>query len=109
MDLERWWYRLAHVCQRLRNPILGSTFYLGICLVCTYGTYMSAHSPHLPLAIEYIGIGYPDIITTEDEEVMNLIYGVRLQISVENLQNLVMAIQGGGGENLILEHLTIMI
>ncbi|KAI0276410.1 hypothetical protein BGY98DRAFT_986246, partial [Russula aff. rugulosa BPL654] len=45
---ERWWYRLAHVCQRWRNLILGSATYLGLCLVCTYGTPvadMLAHSP----------------------------------------------------------------
>lgn len=76
---ERWWYRLAHACQRWRNLIygliLGSTFYLGICLVCTYGTPiadMLARLPPLPLTIKYIGIGYSDNITTEDEQGMSL-------------------------------------
>jgi hypothetical protein len=52
----RWWYRLAHVCQRWRNLILGSASYLRLSLVCTYGTPvadMLAHSPPLPLAIDY--------------------------------------------------------
>jgi hypothetical protein len=31
----RWWYKLAHVCQRWRNLILGSASYLGVSLVCT--------------------------------------------------------------------------
>ena len=45
---EKWWYKLAHVCQRWRNlrgrmptqvwVILGSVSYLGLCLVCTSGT-----------------------------------------------------------------------
>ena len=52
----RWWYKLAHVCQRWRNVILGSASYLGVSLVCTYGTPvadMLAHSPPLPLVIDY--------------------------------------------------------
>jgi hypothetical protein len=32
-DRERWWYQLAHVCQRWRNLIHGSASYLGLCLV----------------------------------------------------------------------------
>jgi hypothetical protein len=46
-DRELWWYKLAHVCQRWRNVILGPASYLGLCLVCTYGTPvadMLAHS-----------------------------------------------------------------
>jgi hypothetical protein len=52
----RWWYGLAHVCQRWRNVILGSASYLGVSLICTYGTPvadMLAHSPPLPLVIDY--------------------------------------------------------
>jgi hypothetical protein len=62
----QWWYKPAHVCQRWRNIILGSTSYLGLCLVCTNGTPvadMLAHSPPLPLAIDYF-----DYITAEDEK-----------------------------------------
>ena len=52
----RWWYNLAHICQRWRNIIFGTASYLGISLVCTYGTPvadMLAHSPPLPLIIHY--------------------------------------------------------
>ena len=68
---ERWWYRLAHVCQRWRNLILGSASSLGLCLVCTYGTPvadMLVHSPPLPLVIDYRIRG----ITAEDEEAILL-------------------------------------
>ena len=57
-DQGRWWYRLAHVCQRWRNLILGSASYLGLSLVCTNGTpveSMLAHSPPLPLTVDYSG------------------------------------------------------
>jgi hypothetical protein len=43
-----WWYKLAHVCQRWRNLMLGSASYLGLYLVCTKGSPvadMLAHSP----------------------------------------------------------------
>ena len=53
---ERWWYQLAHVCQRWRNLILGSASYLGLSLVCLEGTpvaNMLTHSPPLPLVIDY--------------------------------------------------------
>jgi hypothetical protein len=56
-DLGRWWYRLAHVCQRWRNLILGSASYLGLSLVCTNGApveNMLAHSPPLPLTVDYM-------------------------------------------------------
>ena len=52
----RWWYALAHVCQRWRNVVLGSATYLGLSLLCTYGTpvsHMLAHSPPLPLLVGY--------------------------------------------------------
>ena len=66
---ERWWYKLAHVCRRWRNVALGSPFHLGLCLVCTFGTPvadMLAHSPPLPLIIDY---SYADWdITAEEEE-----------------------------------------
>jgi len=64
----RWWYKLSHVCQRWRNVILGSATYLGVSLVCTYGTPvadMLAHSPPLPLVIDYFN---GDCDMTEDEE-----------------------------------------
>lgn len=53
----RWWYKPAHVCQRWRNIILGSSFYLDVSLVCTNGTPvagMLAHSPPLSLVVDYL-------------------------------------------------------
>ena len=67
----RWWYGLAHVCQRWRNVVLGSASYLGVSLVCTYGTPvadMLAHSPPLPLAIDYRIYRHGDHDITGDEE-----------------------------------------
>ena len=68
----RWWYKLAQVCQRWRNVILGSAPSLDLFLVCTHGTPvadMLAHSPHLPLVIDYDddGDSIPRV-TAEDEE-----------------------------------------
>ena len=65
----RWWHRLSHVCQRWRNITLGSASYLGISLVCTYRTPvadMLAHSPPLPLVVDYNTRGRD--ISTDDEE-----------------------------------------
>ena len=105
---ECWWYRLAHVCQRWRNLILGSASYLGLCLVCTYGTPvadMLAHSPLLPLVLDYCD----EDITTEDEEAIVLaleqrdrVRRIRLTIPVLKLQKLIMSIDG---EYPILEYL----
>ena len=64
-----WWYALAHVCRRWRNIILGSATYLGLSLLCTYGTpvaEMLAHSPPLPLLVVYATEDRE--LTTEDEE-----------------------------------------
>jgi hypothetical protein len=105
---ERWWYRLAHVCRRWRNLILGSAPYLRLCLVCTYGTPvadMLAHSPPLPLVIDY----HDHDITAEDEESISLalehrerVRRIRLTIPVPKLQKLIMAIDG---EYPLLEYL----
>ena len=68
---EQWWYKLAHVCQRWRSIILGSASYLNLCLVCTYGTpvaVMLAHSPTLPLAIDYSEEDR-DITAVDEEEI----------------------------------------
>src|SRR5258708_17670165 len=69
---ERWWFKLAHVCRRWRNIVLGSASYLGLCLVCTYGTPvadMLAHSPPLPLIIDYFN---DHDITEKDEKAIIL-------------------------------------
>ena len=109
---ERWWYRLAHVCQRWRNLILRSTSYLGLCLVCTYGTPvgdMLAQSPPLPLVIDYDGGDDDTDITTEDEEAIifaleqrDRVRRIRLYLPVLKLRKLVTAIDG---EYPILEYL----
>jgi hypothetical protein len=65
----RWWYKPAQVCQRWRNIIFSSASYLGISLVCTYGTPvadMLANSPPLPLIVHYATEGRD--ITTDDEQ-----------------------------------------
>ena len=66
----RWWYRLAHVCQRWRNLTLGSASYLGLSLLCTFGTpvaNMLAHSPPLPLTVDYV-TDFVTYITAEYED-----------------------------------------
>ena len=109
---EHWWYRLAHICQRWRNLILRSASYLGLCLVCTYGTPvadMLANSPPLPLAIDY----RDKDITAEEEEAIILalaqrdrVRRLRLVIPVLKLQKLIVAIDG---EYPILEYLILWV
>ena len=65
----RWWYALAHVCQRWRNIVFRSATYLGLSLLCTYDTPvadMLAHSPPLPLVVSYFIKNRE--LSTEDEE-----------------------------------------
>ena len=69
-DRGRWWYKLAHVCQRSRNVVLGSAAYLDVSLVCTNGTPitdMLAHSPPLPLVVDY-ALDEDEDMAAEDEE-----------------------------------------
>jgi hypothetical protein len=99
-DCERWWYKLAHVWRRWRYLILASPSYLGLCLVCTYGTpvaEMIAHSPPLPLVIDHV-VRYHEV-TPEDEEGILLalqhhdrVRRIRLRMPVPNLQRLIVAI-----------------
>ncbi|KAI0274439.1 hypothetical protein BGY98DRAFT_70201 [Russula aff. rugulosa BPL654] len=99
-DWGRWWYRLAHVCQRWRNLILGSASYLRLSFVCTNGTpveNMLAHSPHLPFTVDYYS---EDGITAEDEEGILLaleqrhrVRHLRLLVPNQVQQKLVMAIE----------------
>ena len=102
-DREWWWYKLAQVCRRWRNLILGSPSGLDLCLVCTHGTPvadMLAHSPPLPLIIDYEYDEDNDRdITAEDEEGMIIALGqrdrirrIRILIPVPKLINVVMAI-----------------
>ena len=96
---ERWWYNLAHVCQRWRNVLLGSASHLDLCLVCEYGTPvvdMLRHSPPLPLVMDY---RTDQDITADDEERIthalkqhNRVRRVRLHLSASKLQRLIVAI-----------------
>jgi hypothetical protein len=97
----RWWYKLSHVCQRWRKVILGSATYLGVSLVCTYGTPvadMLAHSPPLPLAIDY-DYGHHDMTEDEEGAILALkqrdrVHRVRLCMPVTTLQKLIGAMDG---------------
>ena len=94
-----WWYRLAHVCQRWRNTILGSASYLDLSLVCTYGTNvaeMLAHSPPFPLVVDHYFTPKGRDITTNDEEGTILalkqcdrVRRVRIRTSVTHLQKFI--------------------
>ena len=108
----RWWYSLAHVCQRWRNIVLGSASYLELSLFCTFGTPiadMLAHSPPFPLVIDY----YSGVrkMSAEDEQGVifvlkqrERILRVRFTPPVTNLQNFIAAMDE---EYPILEYLVI--
>ena len=114
-DVERWWYKLAHVCQRWRKLILWSSSYLGVYLVCSKGTPvadMLAHSPPLPLVVDYFREPEYSDIATEDEEGLSFaleqrdrVLRVRLRMGITNLRKFIMAISG---EYPILEYLIII-
>ena len=102
---EHWWFKLTHVCQRWRDLILGAASYLGLCLVCRNGTPvadMLAHSPPLPLVIEYVEVvDDADMFTAEDEEAIILalaqrdrVRRIRLMIPALKLQKLIVAMDG---------------
>jgi hypothetical protein len=108
-DRERWWHKLTKVCQRWRNLILGSSNYLGLCLVCKWGTPvadMLAHSPPLPLVIDYF-----DTTARIDEgiipalEQLHRVRRVRLYMEAPKLQKLIMDIDG---EYPVLEYLILV-
>ena len=95
----RWWYRLAHVCRRWRNIILGSASYLDLSLVCTYGTPiadMLTHSPHFPLVVDYYE-GDRDITRDDEEGIIfalkqrERVLRVRLIAPVTSLQKFIAA------------------
>ena len=65
---ERWWYRLVKVCHRWRYIVFQSASYLRLCLVCARGTPvadMLAHSPPLPIVVNYFDKDHD--ITAEDK------------------------------------------
>ena len=107
---ERWWFKVAHVCQRWRRLILGSASYLGLCLVCTTGTPvadMLAHAPPLPLIVDH---SYERReITAEDRNGITLalkqydrVRRIRLRMHVVDLRKLIVALSE---EYPILEYL----
>ena len=112
-ERELWWYKLAHVCQRWRNLILRSASYLGLCLVCTYGTPiadMLAHSPPLPLVIDYAGENHQLAGKVEEGIILALeqrdrVRRVRLVVSLQTLQKLTMVMVE---EYPVLEYLVMM-
>ena len=109
-DRERWWYQLAHVCQGWRNLILRSASFLGLCLVCTYGTSiadMLAHSHPLPLIIDF-NDAYRKIAAEDEDEIIlaleqrERVHRIRIISPLPNMQRFITAIEG---EYPILEYL----
>ena len=105
-----WWYTLAHVCRRWRNIILGSASYLGLSLLCTYGTPvadMLADSLPFPLDVGYFS---KDLnLTTEDEEGIILALEQRDRVRRVRFGHIVMQklFMAMDGEYPILEYLYI--
>ena len=109
----RWWYKLAHVCQRWRILVLGSASYLDVSLVCTNGTHvadMLAHSPPFPLVIDY-DVGHSDITAEDEEEAIlalkqrDRVRRVRLATPTTILQKLIAVMDD---EYPILEYLIVL-
>ncbi len=109
---ERWWYRLVQVCHRWRCLILEHVSHLHLSLVCAHGTPvadMLAHSPPLPLVIDY---PYEDNnISAEDEEGIthalqhrDRVRRIRLMKPIPILEKLIIILDG---EYPILEYLLI--
>jgi hypothetical protein len=108
----QWWYTLAHVCRKWRFLVLSSPSRLGLSLVCSYCTPvtdMLAHSPPLPLVIDYVDEDRKT--TTADEGGILLalqhrhrVRHIRLCIPVSNLQKVIGAI---GREFPMLEYMYI--
>jgi hypothetical protein len=98
---ERWWHHLTHVCQRWRNLIFGSASYLRLSLLCTTGTPvadMLAHSPPLPLVVEY-SEEFPGISEEDEEGVIlalkqrNRVLRIYFHVHITTLQKLIVAIE----------------
>ena len=109
---ERWWHPLTHVCQRWRNLIFGSASYLRLSLLCTRGTPvvdMLAHSPPLPLVIEYTENFHENFVEDKEGVILalkqrNRVRGVCLYMPITSLPKFIVAIEK---EYPILEYLTI--
>ena len=101
-DNERWWYRLTHICREWRYLVLTSASYLGLRLVCTYGkpvATMLAHSPPLPLIIDY-GDEHREVTTRDEEGILlalrrrRRVCRIRLWTPTSSLRRLVESIDG---------------
>jgi hypothetical protein len=111
-DSERWWYKLAHVCQKWRDLVLASAPHMGLSIVCSYGTLVAdilAHSPSLPLIIDY-GNEHREVTLGDELGILCALRNhlqvrrIRLCMPASSLQRLVAAIEG---EFPILEYLYI--
>lgn len=71
-NFERWWYRLGLEVAKPHTWLDIQLGYLPRLYMWHAIADMLTPSP-LPLTIEYIGTGYSDDITTEDEEGMSLV------------------------------------
>src|SRR5216684_6922219 len=110
---ERWWYKLVQVCHRWRYLILQSASHLCLSLVCAPGTPvtdMLAHSPPLPLIINYFD-GENNDINAKDEEGLiyalqqrNRVRRIRIRKTIPILEKLIINLDG---EFPILEYLFI--
>ena len=109
---ERWWYRLVHVCHRWRCLILESAFHLRLSLVCVRGTPvadMLAHSPTLPLIIDYLD-EFNDITAKDKEGIIHALQHrdrvrrIRIMNPIPILEELIITLEG---EYPILEYLFI--
>ncbi|KAH9014241.1 hypothetical protein EDB84DRAFT_833624 [Lactarius hengduanensis] len=107
--LERWWFKLIHVCRTWRNLILASPTSLDLHLVCTYGTpvtTMLTHSPPLPLIIYYPG-GLGALTGEDVEDVLFLLHHrervrrIHIEAPAESL------LDSMDGEYPVLQHLVI--
>jgi hypothetical protein len=96
-ERERWWHKLTHVCRRWRYLILGAASYLRLSLVCTHGTPvadMLAHSPPLPLIIDYVG----DFAVEDEEGISHALQyrdrvcRIRLQMPARHFEKLVVVL-----------------
>jgi hypothetical protein len=93
-------YTIAHVCRRWRYLVLSSASYLGLCLACTYDTsvaYMLAHSPPLPIIMDWGDEGRKVNV----EKVKDILVSpwcrrrvrrIRLRMSTSNLRTLFVVI-----------------
>jgi hypothetical protein len=99
---ERWWYSLVQVCRRWRYLVLESASFLGLSLLCTYGTPvadMLAYLLPLPLIIDY-NEQYDELTADDEAEIIlalrhyDRIRCIRLMESFRVLQRLLMVLQG---------------